>query len=113
MIAKVAERLGVTAEMIESREQLPHLTVVRWVYWTVLRDTFGYNTKHLSRIVDRSVSYVAKGVKHIDDALEMDDPEVLRLWDKVKDLPDMVAMEALHPRCKGVMMPCKSDNREN
>lgn len=95
MIAKVAERLGVTAEMIENRERLPHLTVMRWVYWTVLRDTFGYSAKQLSRIVDRSVSYVAKGVKHIDDALEMDDPEVLRLWDKVKDLPGEIEMESI------------------
>lgn len=105
MINRIAERLDVSASQLSGRTMAPHLTMLRWVYWTVLRDTFGYNTKHLSRIVNRSVSYVAKGVKHIDDALEMDDPEVLRLWDKVKDLPDMVAFEALHPGCKGMMIP--------
>lgn len=95
MIVEVAKRMGVPAEAILGRSEAPSLTPIRQIYWTLLRDVFGFNAKQIARMSNRSVSSIYAGIKHINDSLEMDDPQMIRLWERVKDLPGEMEMMQL------------------
>lgn len=86
MVKKVAQCLGVVAEDIEGREQAPHLTTIRYMYWWILHRVRKMSIQQVRRETGRSYSYISAGIKHIDDGLEMDDAEVLRLYDRVSEL---------------------------
>lgn len=95
MIVEVAKRMSVPVELILGRSEAPSLTPIRQIYWTLLRDVFGFNAKQIARMSNRSVSSIYAGIKHINDSLEMDDPQMIRLWERVKDLPGEMEMMQL------------------
>lgn len=95
MIVEVAKRMSVPVELILGRSEAPSLTPIRQIYWTLLRDVFGFNAKQIARMNNRSVSSIYAGIKHINDSLEMDEPHIVRLWERVKDLPGKMEMDQL------------------
>lgn len=95
MIVEVAKRMSVPVEAILGRSEAPSLTPIRQIYWTLLRDVFGFNAKQIARMNNRSVSSIYAGIKHINDSLEMDEPHIVRLWERVKDLPGKMEMDQL------------------
>ena len=100
MVQKVAQRLGVMAQDIEGREQLPHLTNVRYVYWKLLKDVCGLSIQQIRRVTGRSRGYIYQGIKHIEDGLDMDDAQIVELWGKVSDIAEKMEMYALHLKVK-------------
>lgn len=83
MELEFANKLGLKVEDIDGETWAPHLTIERFLYWWTLRYKKDMTAKEIRRHTGRSYSYIMKGIKYIDDAIEMDDAEVLRLMDKL------------------------------
>ena len=84
------KRLKITPKQIMEHNKEPLISDIRYLYCKLRYDMHGVTFKTVGLELGRSYSTVWYGVHRINDLLDRNDEIILDLWNKVKDIGELL-----------------------
>lgn len=86
MITEIEKRLNISADEILGNNRKMDVSIVRQLYWKLLKEKKGFSYSEIARLNGRDHSTIVYGIKRVNGFLEMRDKETIDLWNKIKDI---------------------------
>lgn len=85
MVTEFCKILGVKENVILGRSRINSTAIARHVYFWLMYQS-GYTYSEIGRLNGRSHATILNSVNVVNDAIEVKDPQMMEVWDKVKHL---------------------------
>jgi chromosomal replication initiation ATPase DnaA len=86
MITEIEKRLNISADEILGNNRKMDVSIVRQLYWKLLKEKKGFSYSEIARLNGRDYSTIIYGIKRVNGFLEMRDKMATELWEKMKDI---------------------------
>jgi chromosomal replication initiation ATPase DnaA len=86
MITEVEKLTGISANDILGGTHRSDVSMVRQLYWKLLREKKGFEISTIAKLSDRTRTGIYKGIRKANDLLETGDKMAVEIWEKIKEI---------------------------
>ena len=87
ILIEFAKLLNINPIDIKRKNKKRDVTEIRNLFYKLCYETFELSFTVIANEMDRSVSTVTRGLRHVNDLFDLKDPTIELIWNMVKDIP--------------------------